>query len=178
MDPTIAQAKADANAIVTGVQALVPDTRFAVAQFRDAGDSPEYALTQPFTSNATDVQNAINSYAAGGGGDNPEAYNVVFGNAPGSGYRPDARKFLIVLGDAQPHGNVASQGFAGCIDESGDPHGLVTSNVLAALNAAQITLMMIRQVDPLKTTASLQCYQSLAAAGFAGGQAVDGGTDL
>jgi len=56
MGPSIAQAKADAVAIVTGVQGAVPNTQFAVVQFRDAGDSPEYQVVQSMTVNATDVQ--------------------------------------------------------------------------------------------------------------------------
>ncbi len=38
MGPSIAQAKADALAIVSGVQAVVPNTQFAVVQFKDSFD--------------------------------------------------------------------------------------------------------------------------------------------
>jgi hypothetical protein len=178
MDPSIAQAKADALAIVSQVQAQVPDTQFAVVQFKDSGDSPEYALEQAMTSSGAAVQTALNGLSAAGGGDNPEAYNLVFDNADAAatGWRSGTRKFVVVIGDAEPHG-AGSAGFAGCADTSADPHGLNTATELAGMAAAERTLLMIRQVSD-RTTTSLGCYQSLAAAGFSGGQAVDGGGNL
>ena len=98
MDPSITQAKADAAAIVSSVQGSVPDTQFAVVQFKDDGDSPEYQLVQSMTSSSSDVQNALNTLSAGGGGDNPEAYNLVFHNATAAatGWRTGSRKFVCV----------------------------------------------------------------------------------
>jgi hypothetical protein len=182
MGPSIAQAKADAVAIVTGVQGAVPDTQFAVVQFRDAGDSPEYQVVQSMTANATAVQNAVNGLSPDGGGDAPEAYNLVFQNSytPDTGgdigWRSGTRKFVIVLGDAQPHGDLANQGLAGCSNTSPDPHGLVTKNLLAGMNAGQRTLILILQTSSASTT--LTCYQSLAAGGYTGGQGVPGGSSL
>src|SRR5262249_22994315 len=121
MGPSIAQAKLEAQDIVNQVQAQVPDTRFAVVQFRDFGDNPEYKLMLSMTDAAADVQAAINSLTAGGGADLPEAYNLVFHNSldPAIGWRPDSRKFVVVIGDAQPHGDLANQGLAGCANVSG-----------------------------------------------------------
>ena len=184
MSPSIAQAKADATNIVNGITALGAgvDAQFAVVQFRDFGDSPEYAVVQSMTSSAASVQTAINSLTAGGGGDFPEAYNLVFHNSytpaldGAIGWRSGTRKFVIVIGDAQPHGDLASQGLAGCANETADPHSLVTTNELAGMNANQRTLFMILQTSSASTT--LACYQSLAAGAFAGGQGVAGGTNL
>lgn len=183
MDPTITQAKADATAIVTAVQGSVPDTQFAVVQFKDSGETPEYQVEQAMTANAVDVQNAINGLSAAGGGDAPEAHNLVFRNSyvpdlgGPIGWRAGSRKFVVVISDAQPHGNLAAQGFGGCIDESADPNGLTTSTELAGMAAGARTLLMIRQVGP-RTSTSLACHQSLVAAGFTGGAAVDGGGSL
>jgi Mg-chelatase subunit ChlD len=174
MSPSIAQAKLDATAIVLMVQAQIPNTRFAVVEFRDAGDANEYRLVLPMTAAAAEVQGAINGLSAGGGGDAPEAYNLVFRNSysdPAVGWRPDSRKFVVVIGDAQPHGNLATQGLAGCGNVTPDPHGLTTSAELAQMNLNVRTLMMILQTGP-STTTSLGCYQSLAAGAFPGGQAV------
>jgi hypothetical protein len=174
MTPSINQAKADATNLVNLVQASVADTQIAVVQFRDSGDTPEYQVVQGLTTSASDVQNAINSLSASGGGDAPEAYNLVFKNSVEDldiAWRPDSRKFVVVIGDAQPHGNLATQGFAGCDNVSADPHGLVTTTELAEMNNNQRTLMMILQ-QASTTTTNLTCYQSLAAAGFSGGQAV------
>lgn len=201
MGPSIAVAKANAIAIVNGVQAIVPDTQFAVVQFKDfctmtaptsgpgctnpggsvfPGDYPEYAVEQSMTPNATAVSSAINGLTAAGGGDNPESMNLVFHNSyTGStiGWRPATRKFVIVISDAEPHG-AGSAGVPGCTDTSPDPHALNTATELAGMRSNQRTLFMILQRLPQTTTASLACYQGLAAGAFTGGQGVVGGTDL
>ncbi len=202
MQPSITQAKTDAINIVNGVQGSVPDTRFAVVAFKDfctttapttgpgcsfpgtvyPGDYPEYDVLQAMTSSAAAVQTAINSLSADGGGDNAEAHNLVFHNSSTPalggpiGWRADTRKFVVVISDAQPHG-AGTAGFAGCTDATADPHGFDTATELAGMAAAERTLIMIRQVSG-NTTASLACYQSLAAAGFSGGQAADAGASL
>ena len=201
MQPSINQAKADAAAIVAGVQGAVPDTEFAVVSFKDfctttapvsgpgcslsgtpyPGDYPEYAVVQGLTPSAGDVQTALNGLSADGGGDFPEAHNLVFHNsytpAVGGdiGWRDGTRKFVIVLSDAEPHG-AGSAGIANCTDTSADPHGLNTASELAGMAAAERTLIMIRQTG--SPSASLACYQSLAAGAFSGGQAADAGTSL
>lgn len=172
----IADAVSEANAIVSGVQGSVANTQFAVVQFKDFGDTPEYQVAQPMTSSATDVSNALGTLSAFGGGDAPEAYNLVFQNSysDGSiGWRAGTRKFVIVIGDAEPHG-ANTAGFTNCADTSADPHGLNTATVLAGMNSNQRTLLMIRETDPGVST-TLACYQQLAAAGFTGGSAVDSG---
>jgi hypothetical protein len=203
MQASIDQAKADAVNIVNGVQSSVPDTQFAIVAFKDfctttdptsgpgcsfpgdppyPGDYPEYDVVQAMTASSADVQTAINSLSADGGGDAAETHNLVFDNAQSPlvggdlGWRSGTRRFVVVISDAEPHG-AGSAGFAGCTDTSADPHGLNTATELAGLAAAERTLIMIRQVSD-NTTASLQCYQSLAAAGFAGGQAADAGSSL
>jgi hypothetical protein len=182
MGPSIAQAKADATALVTAVQAAVPGAQFAIVEFKDQGDTPEYRVAQAVTGDATAVQAAVNGLSALGGNDLPEAYNLVFRNshtpAVGGdlGWRAGSRKFVVVIGDAEPHG-AGTAGIPGCSDTSGDPNSLNTASELAAMAAAQRTLFMIRQVGGGGST-SLACYQGLAAGAFAGGQGVDAGTSL
>src|SRR5262249_30463095 len=102
MGPSIAVAKAQAQDIVSGVQGLIPDTQFAIVQFKAfcttpaptsgpgctnpgdgvvAEDYPDYAVVRPMTSSAMMVQTAINSLTAGGGGDAAEDYNLVYHNS-------------------------------------------------------------------------------------------------
>jgi uncharacterized protein (TIGR03382 family) len=173
MSTTIARAKADAIAIVTGVQADIPDTAFAVVQFKDSFDSPEYQVAQGMTTSASAVQSAINAFSAGGGGDYPEAYNLVFQNsytpAVGGdlGWRDGSRKFVIVLGDAPPHNGGA---FAGCAADTVDPHGLVTATVIAGMKDNNRTLFMINEGGVFT------CYDSLSKA--TGGKAINAGGSL
>ena len=89
---------------------LVPDqgardAERAVVQFKDAGDTPEYELLQPLTGDSKAIAHV--AHRSGGGGDNPEAYNVVFRNSYADkaiGWRDGSRKVVVVIGDAEPHG--------------------------------------------------------------------------
>ncbi len=178
MGPSIARIQRDAERLVTGIRASSPGAQVAVVQFKDAGNTPEYELVQPMTGNAKAVASSVTRLAAGGGGDNPEAYNVVFRNSYADkavGWRDGSRKIVVVVGDAEPHGAGAAH-FPGCLDASADPHRLNTRRELAAMKASGRTLIMIRQ--SATASAALECYQSLTAAAFAGGAARDAGSGL
>jgi hypothetical protein len=176
----IADAESEASAIVSGVQGSVANTDFAVVAFKDNVDgSGEYNVVQSMTPTASAITAALGTLGAGGGGDPPEAQNLVFHNSytpllgDGIGWRSGTRKFVVMISDAEPHG-AGSAGIPGCTDTSADPHGLNTATELAGMAAAQRTLLMIREVDGADTT-TLACYQGLAAAAFSGGAAVDSG---
>ncbi len=177
MGSSIRQAQDDSKRLVNDVRARYPGALFAVVQFKDSGDTLEYQLLQPMTGDATKVDNAIDTLTPTGGGDYPESYNLVFQKStdPATGWRAGSRKLVVVIGDAEPHG-AGTDGFAGCTDHSSDPHALSTKTVLAGMRAAQRTLIMVRQAATAST--SLQCYQSLAAAGYTGGAARNGGDNL
>ncbi|HEX8156389.1 MAG TPA: vWA domain-containing protein [Solirubrobacteraceae bacterium] len=172
MAGAIAQAKAEATKLVNAVQAELPDAKFSVVEFRDAGDTPEYLVHNAMTADATTVQASINSLAAGGGGDFPEAYNLVFNNAYNPltggaiGWRSASRKFVVVIGDAPPHGAVTA-GFSNCFDTSADPHALNTATELAGVASAQRTLFMVATDSSIKP-----CYDQLVAGGFSGSTSV------
>jgi hypothetical protein len=181
MGPAIAQAQAQASSLVTAVAGAISDVQFAVVDFKDVGcDATPYQVRQAMTSNTTDIQTALSAMSAGGGCDSPEAYNTVFHNSstePGAtdiGWRAGTRKFVVVIGDAEPHG-AGTDGFAGCNDTSVDPAGLGTASSLAEMNSAGRTLFMV-----LAPTggATLPCYQSLAAAAYTGSAGANLGDDL
>jgi|GEM_PF-2206907 len=180
MSSSITQAQADAKGLVSDIRARYSSARFAVVQFRDSYDTPEYQLMQPMTSTATAVDAAIDGLSPAGGDDWPEAHNIVFQNAldPANpiGWRTGARRILVVISDAEPHG-AGTAGFKGCTDTSADPHGLNTATTLASLKSAGVTLLMVSQ-GSTASTALLECYKSLAAAGYKGGAAKDGGNKL
>jgi hypothetical protein len=181
MATTIAQAKSDASALVSAVQGQIPDSHFAVVAFEDKTDGPkEYQLLEPMTASAAAVQAAINPLAADNGGDAPEGHNLVFHNSysdPSIGFRADARKFVVVLSDAEPHGAGTFASLQpGCKDTTADPNGLSTPTELAGMKAAELTLFMVRQAA--SASSSLQCYQQIAAQAFTGGAGVDGGANL
>src|SRR5919197_2705964 len=176
MTPSIENAQRDARTIVAKTQQTLPNARFAIVQFRDEGDTPEYEVVQPLTADAGAVAAAIGRLRADGGGDSPESYNLVFQRAvidqAALALRPGSRKLLFVLGDAEPHG-AGRAGLAGCSDDSRDPHGLDTAQVLAGLRTNEITLNLILQASSAQT--ALRCYQSLASAAYGNGTATQSG---
>ena len=171
MTPSIEQAKLDAHKIVADTQQQLPNAQFAIIQFRDKGDNPEYRVEQSMTGDADRISAAVGRLSAAGGGDSPESYNLLFHRATVDsdiGYRNGATKLLFVIGDAEPHG-AGSQGLDGCSDRSQDPHSLNTLDVLKELRDAQITLNMILQRSSAQTT--LKCYQSLVNKAYGNGTA-------
>jgi len=185
MTHTIDQAKRDGATIVARVRDAFPETRFAVVSFRDYGNAHgDYEVVQPMTEDLGALQAAFlelrpehNSSAFNTAA---EEYNLLFQKSytdAALDWRSQARKVVVVLGDAQPHGAGAG-GIAGCTDTSIDNYGLNTAGVLAGMRAAERTLVMIRQVSN-ETTASLSCYEAMAERAYVGGAARNGGdTDL
>src|SRR3954452_19951108 len=178
MGPSIHRIQRDAAKLVTHLRARFPGARFAVVQFKDAADTPEYEVLQSMTSDPKLVAQATTRMGPGGGGDNPEAYNVVFRNSYADkaiGWRAAARKLVVVIGDAEPHG-AGSATFQGCLDASTDPHALRTRQELVGMKVNGRSLLMIRQGST--ATTALDCYEALAAATYGGGGARDASSDL
>jgi hypothetical protein len=181
MGGAINQAKTQATDIVNKVQAYIPNSQFAIVEFKDSSDPTEYAVRQAMTANAAPVQAAINAMSASGGGDTPEAHNLVFHNSYSPalggaiGWRQSATPIVVVISDAEPHGAKTS-GMVDCADTSTDPHGYNTSAELGGMNANGRILFMVRAVATASTT--LACYQDIATLGAPGSQAADLGTDV
>jgi hypothetical protein len=184
MASAIAQARQVGVGITDGVISLLPDTRFSVVVFRDHGNpAGEYQLLQPFTDDRSAVRTALGRIrtASNPSPDNgpAESYNLAFERSYGDaqmGWRPSARKIVLVLGDAEPNG-AGRDGLPGCRDHSHDPEGLSTKQQLANMRSAGRTLIMVRELSR-EVSVSLACYQSLAAGAFVGGGARDAGSDL
>jgi hypothetical protein len=189
MAAAIAQAKAQATQLCNDVVAAIPGARFAVMDFKDVGDRPAtqgvLILTPAFTPSCADVQVAVNTMSASGGGDFAEAYNWVFNKAYNDPAHPDpaavaldasrnpaAVQFLVVLGDAPPHNVPAPTVSPSCGLQSPADVGVDSTRETGGLSANDITLLMIRYNNSIP----LSCYQGLA--GATGGTAVNAGGDL
>lgn len=172
----INQAKSQATDLVNTIHAAVPDANFSVVDFKDSSDGAlEYVIRAPITNNAAAVQAAINTMTASGGGDFPEAQNLVLSRATTDDpalWRADSRKFVVLITDAPPHG-AASNGFPSCGDVSLDPHGLATNTVVAGLKAAQRTLFAVTA-----NSGMAGCYSDIAAASLTGSAHQPLGGDL
>ncbi|MHC4742350.1 MAG: vWA domain-containing protein [Planctomycetota bacterium] len=106
--------------ILTRLDTTLPgvDIQYGVADYKDYRDFGNYAnyginLRQSFTSNADDVQSAMDSMYAVGGYDPPESQLKAMVNLAnnwmtttgdlGFGGRPDAQKIVIWAGDVEGH---------------------------------------------------------------------------
>jgi len=113
MGGVIATVKAEALNIMNSIDAAFSGykTQYGVVNFRDYADGAPWPVQylQPLTTNKTAVQTAINSMSAGGGADIPEAYSrVMYESYSSFGYRPNAAKVLLMMGDAIPHDKAAT----------------------------------------------------------------------
>jgi hypothetical protein len=152
--------------------------------FRDHGNpAGEYQLLQPLTTDTTQADDALNRVTTHS---NPspqngltESYNLAFRQSYSDarvGWRPSARKIVVVLGDAEPNG-AGTAGLPGCHDQSRDPESLSTPRELANMREAKRTLIMIREPSS-ELSVSLQCYESIAQSAFVGGVARDANADI
>jgi hypothetical protein len=179
MAPSLDAARKDAQTIVEGIRGVAPNVRFAVVSFRDH-DNPggEYRVVQPMTTSLTALNEAFAQLKAVS---NPsptnldvESYNLAFHRSyadTGLGWRADSRKIVVVVGDAEPYGG-GTANIAGCRDTHPDPDGFNVRTELDNMRAAERTLVMVRAISS-NTTASLQCYTSLASLTYPGGTAHD-----
>ena len=72
MGAAIANVQANAASIMTTVDAGTSGIPFfAAAEYRDVGDSPLFAVNIGLTANQANVNTAIGTWSAGGGGDTP-----------------------------------------------------------------------------------------------------------
>lgn len=184
MATAIAQAKAEGASALGSVATLLPDVRFAIVVFRDHGNpAGEYQLLQPLTSDVAQADAALNRVTthSNPSPDNTlaESYNLAFQQSYSDariGWRPSARKIVVVLGDAEPNG-AGTAGVPGCHDHTRDPEGLSTPHELANMRANKLTLIMIREPSS-EVSVSLQCYESIAKGAFVGGVARNANTDI
>ena len=123
MGGELSNVKNNAINIMNAVRALIPDTRFGVVSHMDYpgyfsgcgyydeygssyyGDVP-YNLNSGLTDDAAAVQAAISALALGSGSDGPEDYTRVLHEAindPGIGWRPGAKRIVLMWGDSVPH---------------------------------------------------------------------------
>lgn len=105
------------------------------------------------------------------GGDDEEAAMDGVAAAADIGWRTGSTKLVILLTDDVPHGNLQAQGFAGCADQSADPHGLNTRNEVRRMENAERKLYFVSYNDSVRS-----CLNSIARA--AGGRAIRHGESL
>jgi hypothetical protein len=123
MGTQIASAKANALTIMNNVRLSVPDTNFGVGSFTDYphtytaaqnyGYANDYGYSaygdyawqkdQDLTTSTAAVQAAINGLSIKSGGDTPQDYARALYESQFFSWRPDAKKIVVIIGDAPPH---------------------------------------------------------------------------
>jgi len=103
MGGLISSVKSSASTILSNTSTL-GDVAFGVGEYRDIYDSFTYRTNQNITSDTAAVQAGINMWAAGGGGDWPEANLYALEQvATTASWRPDSTRILVWFGDAPGH---------------------------------------------------------------------------
>jgi hypothetical protein len=118
------EAKKEMLAVMSHVNATLPDVHYGVAEVRDyypsiydevPGDEgvKPWQLDQPLTSEQLAVQKAIEPLEARGGGDLPEAYGRALWETdtnPNVGWRAGAQHVMILVADNVPHNKNLNEG--------------------------------------------------------------------
>ncbi|MBI2479227.1 MAG: VWA domain-containing protein [Planctomycetia bacterium] len=107
---------------------MVPKARISICTYRDNGD--EYVVEGlPLTSEITEIDEYLAGISADGGGDEPEAVQEGLRWAVNNNqFRTNARKMLLLFGDAPPH----PQDHGTCLSIASDfqrEHGGIVSTV-------------------------------------------------
>ncbi|MCU0862881.1 MAG: VWA domain-containing protein [Planctomycetes bacterium] len=109
MQPTIDALGAALGDMVDILDGISPKMRLAIVHYKDYGElgKPGAKVVQPFNKNISGAQKNLADLRAYGGGDLPEA---VFGGLeqsldPKLGWKKDANKLVVLIGDAPPHPN-------------------------------------------------------------------------
>ena len=115
MGGALSSAAAQVGALTANLDTRLPDVQYGVAEVRDyplydSGAAPDqaypYKVNQPITADRGAILAAINTLTANGGGDGPEAYGGALYAATvgaGFGWRPGARRMVILVADNVPH---------------------------------------------------------------------------
>jgi len=80
--------------------------RFALVKYRDHPPQDSSFITEvfPFTESINVMKNNVDTMAANGGGDGPEAVSAALKELSCLDWRPNATKVGILIADAPPHG--------------------------------------------------------------------------
>lgn len=90
--------------IIQEMRRANPNTAFGVASFGDYGSTdPVWVLDHDITQDTTQIVNALGHIRMVNGGDLPEAYSRALYEMQFLSWRPGARRYVILFGDAPAH---------------------------------------------------------------------------
>jgi len=103
MREVIDEMRASAGSILRTIRARNSNSAFAVASFADYQEKMPWRLDRDITESVDEVSRAIARLRLYDGKDFPEAYSRALHEARFIGWRPGARRFIVLLGDAPAH---------------------------------------------------------------------------
>ena len=104
MDWAIDEVRLRIADIVDAVRSLVPLARFGVVAYRDHDDPEFLTRQQPLTFSLVKLRRFLDALEAKGGGSFQEAITAGLEAASrDAGWRPGARRVVVIIGDAPPH---------------------------------------------------------------------------
>jgi hypothetical protein len=162
MTEELSTMKTESKNIMNRLRELAPDSAFGVASFMDYPGSYAYdeyhdtygaAKDYPWrvdrgvTLDADRVQAAINNLTLGNGEDHPESYSRALYEAyadPAVGWRPGAKRIIVIFGDDIPHDPAYETGIdPGRDGKTGTADDLFFTEVVAGLKAHGITVLAL-----------------------------------
>lgn len=103
MRAVIDEVRTNAGTIMREIRAGNPNSAFGVASFADYQERMPWRLDRDVTEDLASVSTAIARLRLYDGKDFPEAYSRALHEARFVGWRPGARRFVILFGDAPAH---------------------------------------------------------------------------
>lgn len=103
MSPAIYTVRREVRSLVEKLFSTVTDLRMGVISHGDYCDGDKVINVLPLTETQHDITEFITKAPNTGGGDSDECYELVLNTAKSFNWREDAKKALILIGDAQPH---------------------------------------------------------------------------
>ncbi len=132
-----------------------------LVEYRDHPPQDRSFVTRiyPLTANLQQMQQNINQLKADGGGDFPEAvYDGVHDAARKLKWRPNSCRFILLVGDAPPHGFEADRSFDGYThtESARYPNGLTVQSVTATAEEHRVIVYALCLGNQETTVQSFQ----------------------
>lgn len=103
MREVIDEVRANAGRIMAAIRASNPNSAFGVASFADYQERMPWRLDRDITEDMDSASAAISRLRLYDGKDFPEAYSRALYEARFIAWRPGARRFIVLFGDAPAH---------------------------------------------------------------------------
>ncbi|MBA2287782.1 MAG: VWA domain-containing protein [Ktedonobacteraceae bacterium] len=150
MSSVLAQVRHKIKQTVERLMGELPDIRIGIIVHGDYCDADSTYVTRhlDLTQDTVSITDFVEHTPATGGGDAPECYELVLHEAQELAWRPDAKRVLVMIGDAVPH------------EPEDNPQHLNWRTEVAALADRGIS---IYAVQALKNRSAMAFYREMAA---------------